>query len=71
MFRVARANGQRFARSTDGLQPALVGGWKAPTSHPYEQIPADLRVDHVYLLSCKYGSKTQNASPANPSISAQ
>ena len=41
--------------------------WKGPHKPPaYEQIPADLRVDHVYLLSCKYGSKIlQNASPAN------
>ena len=45
----------------------LVGGVERPHKPPaYEQIPADLRVDHVYLLSCKYGSKIlQNASPAN------
>ena len=41
--------------------------WKGPHRPPaYEQIPADLRVDHVYLISCKYGSKIlQNASPWN------
>ena len=69
VFRVAWANGQRFARSTDGLRgrPPWSVEWKGPHKPPaYEQIPADLRVDHVYLLSCKYGSKIlQNASPAN------
>ena len=69
VFDVAWANGQRFARSTDGLRgrPPWTVEWKGPHKPPaYEQIPADLRVDHVYLLSCKYGSKIlQNASPAN------
>lgn len=69
VFAVAWANGQRFARSTDGLRgrPPWTVEWKGPHKPPaYEQIPADLRVDHVYLLSCKYGSKIlQNASPAN------
>ena len=47
----------------------LVGGVERPHKPPaYEQIPADLRVDHVYLLSCKYGSKIlQNASPRTSS----
>lgn len=69
VFEVAWSNGQRFARSTDGLRgrPPWTVEWKGPHKPPaYEQIPADLRVDHVYLLSCKYGSKIlQNASPAN------
>ena len=36
VFRVAWANGQRFARSTDGLRGRPPGRWsgKAPTSHP-------------------------------------
>ena len=69
VFDVAWENGQRFARATDGLRgrPPWSVEWKGPHKPPaYEQIPADLRVDHVYLISCKYGSKIlQNASPAN------
>ena len=69
VFETAWANGQRFARAADGLRgrPPWTVEWKGPHKPPaYEQIPADLRVDHVYLISCKYGSKIlQNASPAN------
>lgn len=69
VFETAWANGQRFARAEDGLRgrPPWTVEWKGPHKPPaYEQIPADLRVDHVYLISCKYGSKIlQNASPAN------
>ncbi len=69
VFETAWANGQRFARAEDGLRgrPPSTVEWKGPHKPPaYEQIPADLRVDHVYLISCKYGSKIlQNASPAN------
>ena len=69
VFETAWANGQRFARADDGLRgrPPWSVEWKGPHKPPaYEQIPADLRVDHVYLISCKYGSKIlQNASPAN------
>jgi hypothetical protein len=41
--------------------------WKGPHRPPgYDRIPADLRVDHVYLLSCKFGSNIlTNSSPAN------
>ena len=55
------------ARPMASAAGPLVGGVERPHKPPaYEQIPADLRVDHVYLLSCKYGSKIlQNASPAN------
>jgi len=69
VFETAWSNGQRFARSVDGLRgrPPWSVEWKGPHKPPaYEQIPADLRVDHVYLISCKYGSKIlQNASPSN------
>ena len=69
VFDVAWDNGQRFARAEDGLRgrPPWTVEWKGPHRPPaYEQIPADLRVDHVYLISCKYGSKIlQNASPWN------
>ena len=66
-FRTAWDNGRVFARATDGLRgrPPWDVEWKGPHRPPsYEQIPADLRVDHVYLLSCKYGSNIVfNASP--------
>ena len=67
LFLTAWENGLRFARSDDGLRgrPPWTVEWKGPHRPPaYEQIPADLRVDHVYLLSCKYGSRIlMNASP--------
>jgi hypothetical protein len=67
VFRTAYANGALFARADDGLRgrPPWIVEWKGPHRPPaYEQIPADLRVDHVYLLSCKYGSNIlHNASP--------
>ena len=67
IFSSAYANGEIFARANVGLRgrvPWLVE-WKGPHRPPaYEQIPADLRVDHVYLISCKYGSDIlHNASP--------
>ena len=69
LFDVAWRNGQGFARAEEGLRgrPPWTVEWKGPHRPPaYEQIPADLRVDHVYLISCKYGSKIlQNASPWN------
>ena len=47
-----------------GRQPRRVE-WKGPHRLPgYEQVPADLRVDFVYLVSCKYGSNLlHNVSP--------
>ncbi len=69
LFTTAWLNGWRFARSTDGLRgrPPWRVEWKGAHKPPsYEQIPADLRVDHVYLISCKYGSNIlMNASPAH------
>ncbi len=68
-FDVAWANGIAFARARDGLRgrPPWSVEWKGNQKPPgYEQIPADLRIDHVYLISCKYGSKIlHNASPNN------
>jgi hypothetical protein len=68
-FAIAWANGAAFARSVDGLRgrPPWQVEWKGPHKPPgYEQIPADLRVDHVYLISCKYGSTIlHNVSPAH------
>jgi hypothetical protein len=69
VFATAWANGVRFARSAEGLRgrPPWIVEWKGAHRPPgYEQIPADLRVDHVYLVSCKYGSNIlTNSSPAN------
>ena len=69
LFAAAWRNGQEFAASREGLRgrPVWRLEWKGPDRPPrYEQIPADLRVDHVYLISCKYGSNVLlNSSPAN------
>lgn len=68
-FTLAWGNGAAFARADDGLRgrPPWTIEWKGPHRPPgYEQIPADLRVDHVYLVSCKYGSSIlHNASPGH------
>ncbi len=67
VFSTAWQNGCVFARADDGLRgrPPWLVEWKGPHRPPaYEQIPADLRVDHVYLISCKYGSNIlHNVSP--------
>ena len=69
VFAGAWSNGVRFARSAEGLRgrPPWIVEWKGAHRPPgYEQLPADLRVDHVYLVSCKYGSNIlTNSSPAN------
>ena len=67
LFEMAWGNGRAFATSGDGLRsrrPHRVE-WKGGHRPPgYEQVPADLRVDYVYLVSCKYRSKVlYNASP--------
>jgi hypothetical protein len=67
-FAAAFANGQAFLRATDALRgrrPALVE-WTGGRRPPGDEVaPVDLRVDHVYLISCKYLSRTiANASPA-------
>ncbi|MGI9621946.1 MAG: hypothetical protein ACR2PK_03845 [Acidimicrobiales bacterium] len=68
-FETAWSNGQAFGRSVDGLRgrPPWHIEWKGPHRPPgYEQIPADLRIDHVYLVSCKYGSSIlHNSSPTH------
>jgi hypothetical protein len=68
-FRSAWENGVAFLRATEGLRerrPAVIewrGGQKQPGDEP---VPADLRIDHVFLVSCKYLSKiVTNSSPAN------
>ncbi len=68
-FRSAWANGLAFLQSCDclrGRSPVRVE-WRGPAQTPgYDAIPADLRVDHVYLISCKYMSRVIcNGSPGN------
>ncbi len=61
-------NGRAFLEAPDALnrrRPRIVewtGGRRAPGD---EVVPSDLRVDHVYLVSCKYLSRIlHNPSPA-------
>ena len=67
-FAAAWANGQAFLAAAEGLRgrPPRLVEWKGPTQAPGDEVvPADLRVDHVWLISCKYLSKVlANAAPA-------
>jgi hypothetical protein len=68
-FHAAWANGQAFLTASDGLRgrlPRLVE-WKGTGRAPGDEVaPIDLRVDHVYLVSCKYLSKILfNVSPTS------
>jgi hypothetical protein len=69
LFDVAWANGRAFLEADDGLRgrAPLTVEWKGPHKPPgYDSLPADLRIDHVYLVSCKYGSDiSTNCSPSN------
>lgn len=60
-------NGKYFLTAKDGLRgrSPLKIEWKGPQNPPgYDFLPADLRIDHVYLISCKYLSKVlANLSP--------
>jgi hypothetical protein len=66
-FLAAWANGQAFLQAADGLRgrPPRLVEWKGPTQAPGDEVvPADLRIDHVWLVSCKYLSKVlANAAP--------
>jgi hypothetical protein len=67
-FETAFANGVALLQAEDGLRrrrPRIVE-WKGPHRPPGDDvIPADLRIDHVYLVSCKHLSKVLlNAGPA-------
>ena len=61
------ANGRAFLEAPDALngRPPRIVEWTGPRRAPGDEVvPADLRVDHVYLVSCKYLSKVlHNASP--------
>ena len=67
-FHAAFLNGRAFLAASDALngrRPRIVewtGGRRPPGD---EVVPSDLRVDHVYLVSCKYLSRVlHNPSPA-------
>ena len=68
-FHAAWANGQAFLAAGDGLRGRLpqIVEWKGTGRAPGDEVaPIDLRVDHVYLISCKYLSKILfNVSPAS------
>ncbi len=67
VFTAALMNGRAFLAARDGLRDRvpIVVEWKGAHRSPGDEVvPADLRVDHVYLVSCKYLSKiVVNASP--------
>lgn len=67
-FDMAFEDGQYFLHSEDGLRDRfpLVVEWKGPHKPPeHNPIPADLRIDHVYIVSCKNLSKVLlNPSPS-------
>jgi hypothetical protein len=59
-FRTAFENGRAFLAASDGLRgrAPVRAEWKGPHRPPGDDvIPADLRIDHVFLVSCKYLSK--------------
>jgi hypothetical protein len=68
-FDAAYDNGAAFLASAGALRgrPPLIVEWKGSQRAPGDEVaPIDLRVDHVYLVSCKYLSKILfNASPAH------
>lgn len=67
-FATAHANGRALRTARDGLRdrPPRLVEWRGPHQPPGDDIvPADLRIDHVYLVSCKYLSKVLlNPSPS-------
>lgn len=65
-FQSAYQNGQALAVADDGLagRPPRIVEWTGGRRPPGDEVaPIDLRIDHVYLISCKYFS----ANIANPS----
>jgi hypothetical protein len=67
VFLASLMNGRAFLAADDALRgrlPRLIE-WKGAHRAPGDEVvPADLRVDHVYLVSCKYLSRiVLNASP--------
>jgi hypothetical protein len=68
-FHAAFENGRAFLVADDGLRERLprIVEWKGTGRAPGDEVaPVDLRVDHVYLVSCKYLSNILfNVSPAH------
>ena len=68
-FHAAWENGRAFLAAADGLRGRLprVVEWKGTMRAPGDEVaPVDLRVDHVYLISCKYLSDILfNMSPSH------
>src|SRR4051812_29320489 len=69
LFHAAFRNGRAFLDAGDALRgrrPGLVE-WKGSHRAPGDEVvPADIRIDHVYFVSCKYLSRiVMNASPAH------
>ena len=67
VFTAALMNGGAFLAAREGLRGRipLVVEWKGAHRAPGDEVvPADLRIDHVYFVSCKYLSRiVVNASP--------
>jgi hypothetical protein len=68
-FHAAWLNGRAFLAAREGLRqrhPEVVE-WKGSQRGSGDEVaPVDLRIDHVYLVSCKYMSKILfNASPTH------
>jgi hypothetical protein len=68
-FHAAWQNGRTFLSARDGLRgrlPAVVE-WKGVVRATGDEVaPVDLRIDHVYLVSCKYLSNILfNVSPTH------
>lgn len=67
-FRAGFCNGQAFLLAEDALsgRPPRRIEWTGGRRPPGDEVvPADLRIDHVYLVSCKYLSRIlHNPSPA-------
>ncbi|MGH9018801.1 MAG: hypothetical protein ACRDY1_13710 [Acidimicrobiales bacterium] len=67
-FATAFANGRAFLAAPDALRgrPPRLVEWTGGRRPPGDEVaPVDLRIDHVYLVSCKYLSRNiANPSPA-------
>lgn len=68
-FQAAWQNGVAFLSANEGLRGRrpLVVEWRGSQRQPGDEpMPADLRIDHVFLISCKYLSRiVSNSSPAS------
>jgi hypothetical protein len=67
-FGAAFRNGRAFLNAPDALngRPPRIVEWTGGRRPPGDEVvPSDLRIDHVYLVSCKYLSRIlHNPSPA-------